>query len=367
MPSCISRHLRRFVVLFACLGGVLPAAQGNPLPALNIDLHETSVSGLSSGAFMAVQFQLAYSSIVKGAGIVAGGPFFCSQGDALRATTRCSCTFDPEHKICVVSPTSAEVPALLEKTRQYAANGLIDNPAGLARQRVLILSGSKDETVPPLVSRQLAEFYEQLGLAPENLSSIRLPNAAHTMPTLGYGAACDVSQSPFLGKCGYDAAGKILSWIYGPLKAPAAAGKTHGKLLQFDQALYQPPGGFAWTKGLDSSGWVYVPEACARGATCRVHIALHGCKQGQSFLPIIPPVDGGLYYGTTFVRKAGYQRWADSNNIVVLYPQAVSMPYRNPNGCWDWWGYGGADFATNQGAQLTALRAMVEQLASGKR
>ena len=51
-----------------------------PLRAFNVDIKETSVSGLSSGGFMAVQFQIAFSSTVKGAGIVAGGPYFCARG-----------------------------------------------------------------------------------------------------------------------------------------------------------------------------------------------------------------------------------------------------------------------------------------------
>jgi poly(3-hydroxybutyrate) depolymerase len=63
-----------------------------PLPVLNVNIGETSVSGLSSGGFMAVQFQIAHSSIVKGAGIVAGGPYFCAQNSVITATTLCSCT-----------------------------------------------------------------------------------------------------------------------------------------------------------------------------------------------------------------------------------------------------------------------------------
>jgi poly(3-hydroxybutyrate) depolymerase len=44
-----------------------------PLPALVIDTTQTTVSGLSSGAFMAVQMHVAYSATFHtGAGIVAG-------------------------------------------------------------------------------------------------------------------------------------------------------------------------------------------------------------------------------------------------------------------------------------------------------
>jgi len=42
------------------------------LPALGADLAQTSVSGLSSGAFMAVQLQVAYSRRIVGTGVIAG-------------------------------------------------------------------------------------------------------------------------------------------------------------------------------------------------------------------------------------------------------------------------------------------------------
>ena len=42
------------------------------------------------------------------------------------------------------------------------------------------------------------------------------------------------------------------------------------------------------------------------------HIALHGCQQGQAIL-------GDKYY----YAHAGYNEWADTNHIIVLYPQVV--------------------------------------------
>ena len=39
----------------------------------NVTASESSVSGLSSGAFMAVQFHLAHSATLRGAGVTAGG------------------------------------------------------------------------------------------------------------------------------------------------------------------------------------------------------------------------------------------------------------------------------------------------------
>src|SRR5512132_149311 len=45
---------------------------------LNIDPQQISVSGISSGGFMAHQFHIAHSANIMGVGIVAGGPYGCS-------------------------------------------------------------------------------------------------------------------------------------------------------------------------------------------------------------------------------------------------------------------------------------------------
>jgi poly(3-hydroxybutyrate) depolymerase len=54
------------------------AAIADPLPKLTLAVQETTVSGLSSGAFMSVQLQTAFSSNIYGAGVVAGGPYGCA-------------------------------------------------------------------------------------------------------------------------------------------------------------------------------------------------------------------------------------------------------------------------------------------------
>jgi len=368
MPHRLN-HLPRIwkppFVLLAAIALVCQAAP-EPLPALNIDIQQTSVSGISSGGFMSVQFQVAHSSIIKGAGIVAGGPYNCSQNDVVKATTKCSCTGEPT-LACEVTPTSAQVSALVDDTKASFAGGLIDDPANLSRQRIISLAGGKDPLVPAPVTRQLADYYAKLAVPAANYSAVTLENAGHTLPTKAYGSACAVTDAPYLGKCGFDSAQAILSWIYGPLKAPVK--RARGKFIEIDQTPFIPQDGafsFLWHSGMDQSGWLYVPDNCAKGAACRLHIALHGCKQGQSYLPLKPPPGGGLYNGTTFVKNAGYDRVAANNNIVVLFPQAVSIPAVNPNGCWDWWGYTDQHYADRQGVQIRALRGMVDRLSSGR-
>ena len=354
--------------LLAALALLLTAAHASadpqPLPALNIDIKQTSVSGVSSGGYLAVQFQVAHSSIVKGAGIIAAGPWDCAQGDVVTATTKCSCTLEPTSSTCKVSAASTNVPALVAATRQAAAKGLIDDPANLARQRVYTFAGGKDGTVPKPVVAQLGDYYRAMGLPHAALNAVVKAEAGHTMPTVDFGEACGVTGEPYIGQCGVDGARDILSWIYGPLKA-RQAGTPRGKFVQFDQRPYQPKLGWFSKTGMDDSGWLYVPEACAKGQPCRLHIALHGCRQGQSYLPLTL-VGGGsdMYYGVTFVKHAGYDTWADENHLVILFPQAVTT-WNNPNGCWDWWGYTDAHYADTQGVQIRALRAMADRLSSG--
>lgn len=357
-----------FCALIARISVASAASNYPQLPALNIDIAQTSVSGLSSGGFMAVQFAVAYSSIIKGVGVVAAGPYYCSQSDIRIATTRCSCTIAPASS-CDVTPASASVPALVTFTKTSATSHLIDDVANLRRQRVITFSGAKDATVPRPVVTQLIGYYAALGTPAQNVSKIELPNAGHTMPTVDYGVPCSATESPFIGKCGYDAARAILSWIYGPdpLKPPSTT-TPKGRFIRFDQSRYVPEeksSFFGSSTGLDTSGWLYVPASCSAGAPCRLHVALHGCEQGQDYLPLQSPPGGGLFYGTTFVRNAGYAKWADNNRIVVLYPQAVSIPLSNPNGCWDWWGYTDRHFADQQGIQMRAIRNMIDRLTSG--
>ena len=95
---------------------------------------------------------------------------------------------------------------------------------------------------------------------------------------------------------------------------------------------------------MDSSGFAYVPSACAAGQTCRLLVALHGCLQGYSKV------------GTAFVDRANLNQYADTNRfdrpLPAGHPSGV-----NPNGCWDWWGYLGRDELPDQGRRRNSKRS----------
>ena len=77
-----------------------------------------------------------------------------------------------------------------------------------------------------------------------------------------------------------------------------------------------------------------------------MHVAFHGCMQTVADIQ------------DKWVKLAGYNSWADSNNIIVLYPQVIKAtnPF-NPNGCWDWWGYNNKqNYDTKTGDQMRAVK-----------
>src|SRR5215471_20759824 len=107
------------------------SAQVVSLQSYNVDINQTSVSGLSSGGYMAVQFDVAFSSILRGAGIVAGGPYYCAQGSLMAATSTCSCV-----PFGCFGQSSTNVAQLITITDRNAGRGLIDSTSNLDRHRI---------------------------------------------------------------------------------------------------------------------------------------------------------------------------------------------------------------------------------------
>lgn len=343
------------------MSAAVQAQQAQKLPSFNVDTKGISVSGLSSGAFMSVQLGFAHSSIINGVGVVAGGPYYCAQDDVFKATQICTCTaLTPS--MCQNAPGATDIKTLNAKVTQYFKSKAIDDPANVRQQRIYLYGGAKDVIVPPPVFADLQEFYGNYA-TPANVQVAGNPDANHTMPTPGYGNECSKLGNPFISKCNSDTAGDILNWIYGALQ-PAQTGTLKGRLLQFNQREFSSN---MYSGGMDSTAWLYIPAPCDKGEKCKLHVVLHGCNQGQSYIPTSGSGEnGGLYYGLQYVKDTGYNAWADTNNIILLYPQAV-VTASNPQGCWDWWGYTDAKYATKSGGQIKAIRAMIDRIAAGSK
>ncbi len=308
------------------------------VPSLVVDVSQTSTSGLSSGAYMAVQLHVAWSSIMKGVGVFAGGPFDCAEGAISNALGR-----------CMSSSAPLDAAPFVARTKRWSQAGLVDPTAALAAQRVFLFSGADDRTVNPAVMDGLRDYYLGVGVDPSALVfERRRPATGHTMPTVDEGVACASTASPYIGACGYDGAGEALEAIYGPLEPRVE--RAAGTFLELAQAdfIASPK-----SHSLAETAYAYVPAACASGETCRIHVAFHGCQQSVSKI------------GDAFYKRAGYNEWADGNHLVVLYPQTIATSGSNPNGCWDWWGYDSPDYAKKTGPQIAMVRAMIARLAGG--
>ncbi len=341
----------RFMIalLFALV--LRAAAAADALPALGADPKATTVSGISSGGYMAVQLHVVHSKSIRGAGVLAAGPYYCAQGSVWTAIYNC------------MTPGAwtplPPVERLKGIVQTIAAAREIDPPEALRDGRVWIFGGTADRTVLPEVVDGLEAFYAQF-MPRDAIARVREVPAGHAMITMDRGAACGVTASPFINDCDFDAAGRLLAHLYGGMEAPA--GQPPGRLLAFDQRPFA--GGDAYGISMADAGYVYVPAACA-GTPCRIHVALHGCRQGVEAI------------GERFIREAGYNRWADANRLVVLYPQAIARNGAgfgggrasfvfNPRGCWDWWGYTGPLYHTRDGAQIRAIKGMVDRIAAAR-
>ena len=333
------------LLVFSLLAGCSDVSK--PLPALGIDIAKTSASGLSAGAYMAGQLEVAHSNEIVGAAIVAGGPYGCAEtgSDGILPSVVTNVTQALEG--CMADKLRSRgipnIPALVARAHRLAAERKIDPVEGLASDKVYLFSGGADSIVAPSVVEAAKSFYIQAGVPEKSIKFDTRNDAGHAFITTGVGTSCGVSATPFLNDCDYDQAGAVLNWIYADLARPSSA--PTGKFLRFDQSEFVQGD----DAGLSKEAVVYIPQSCAGRSGCRLHIALHGCEQNLHDV------------GMKFVEGSGFAHWADTNDIVVLFPQ-VSASLTNPKGCWDWWGYTGNDYLTKNAPQIAAIWRMVERL-----
>lgn len=353
----------QIVVLLVLALACMPEVRGEEsLAALGARLtlarEGISLSGVSSGGYMAQQFHVAHSSQVHGVGILAAGPYRCAAGvyrpyswfDAsglYAATSRCSNT--SEYWFYQGPPDLA---VSLRETRAEAAVGGIDDPRGMRGDRVWLFSGGADRTVPSSVVDVLERYYRHFVDA-RDIEHVHVARAGHAMITVDRGNACGVSAAPYINDCDFDAAGELLAHVYGTLRAPALPDAVHAAIA-FEQSAFFDRADRAIS--LHDTGFVYVPPQCLEGTRCRLHVAFHGCRQQYERV------------GDAFHAGAGYNRWARTNDLVVLYPQTTASRGgwfeggANPRACWDWWGFSGDAYHRKTGPQMRAVAAMIDAL-----
>ena len=413
---------------------------------LKIDAKQISVSGISSGGFMAHQFHVVHAPHIIGSGIIAAGPYHCAKGSVMDAITKCS-TFTKlscQQMLELVMPKGSDLASICEQAFLGPKNETESKEMAMAsyreaikqngenlkkkmeNDRVYIFRGMQDSIVPDHVADAVYHFYvdpDNAGLDEEQVRyNDRFP-VRHAMvrdhrlesPPLGivnkcnqppsapgaydtYIDDCQKAVATQLAECNcseaqgndgpacapsdpaqqetcldvfeVDLAGAILQHIYGKLNDRAVA---DGELLEFSQKdvfgkFSKSPATAIQNASMEDAdrknlGYIFIPETCKGGAeACKLHVAFHGCKQGGETAKLVP----GDYSGNLFSQFAGYNEWATTNQMVVLYPQVRiwnSGP-TNPEGCWDWWGqnYTHENYHTKKGLQIKAVAQMINIL-----
>jgi hypothetical protein len=348
------------------------AANATRLGQYQVAPGESSISGLSSGAFMTMQLHLAHSSRFCGAGIVAGGPYRCAESFRGAAVLAEDAFEQSAINLCMhplVPQTAPNAEHLARLADATAAAGEIDPIANLARHRVYIFTGSKDNVVAQATVARTRGLYELLGVGRSRIVYHDNIPAGHALITDNpEDQPLAANQPPWLNNGGFMQSHAILNHIHHGLQRPAD--RLTGRLMRFDQTEFF---GNEPRACMSEFGYAYVPHAVENGAAARVHIALHGCKQGHDYVNFVygrPDSANQPPYGNRYATTTGYNHIADSNNIIVLYPQVQGRDddiAQNPDGCWDWWGYSSPDpvrpdYYSQNAIQIRAIYGMLRRL-----
>lgn len=377
------------------LAALCPVATGavEKLGSYAINPDAISISGVSSGGFMANQIHTAHSAKFMGVGIIAAGPYQCASvnsgfGDFLgsykelwNAVYVCSHQANQTPLVGFLQPFLGppDPRESVAAASAEAKRGTIDALENMRGDRIWLFSGTEDTLVPPSVVAATGDYYTEIlatltDEVEDRIAYVNNVNVHHAMVIARPGENnCLDFALPYINDCDFDAAGELLSFIY---RDPEATFKEpveweRQSLIAFDQTEFFPESTSSDEKesgsiSMNDVGHVYVPVKCRNGAECRLHVALHGCEQYQEQIES-ECVRDGKCLPLFFFEATGYNEWAEANDTIVLYPQATvwngpSLTRTNPKGCWDWWGFSGEAFATKDAKQIRAIESMVDRL-----
>jgi hypothetical protein len=374
-----------------------------------------TISGISSGGFMAEQMAVAYSSQFSGVATVAGGYYFCAgthfeKQQRLYGTSTLisyktntpsliksflnpfSSFFmnveewvtpsfsNPLYRaltVCLNNPNLSLLPRQILgvtyfDTYDLADKGLIDPIENLSKQKVLIYQGKSDSVVNPSMASQLKNFRTHF-----KASEIKeiYGVGAHNFPSKSKKAIdCQSQKPPYVGNCDLDLAGEILEFL-----APKSNGRVTGevKVYTVSQETSSLPDSIA------QYGYVVSSDLCLKFPDrCHMHVALHGCQmtdyfdpdfhkafennvvvRGVNFKPDNSKRAMGMWL-RQFIELAGWKEAIKNKPLMVVFPQTYisekNYPF-NPSGCWDWYGWTGSGYSTKQGQETAWLMGFLSQ------
>ncbi|ODN00441.1 hypothetical protein Ocin01_06257 [Orchesella cincta] len=284
------------------------------LEKLNVDPRSVTVTGFSSGGAQAMQFHLAHSSRILGAGIFSGVPYLYGFGRK-------------REDFFVNDIERFNTTEAIHATETYSIVGAIDPVEYLKNSKVYVYHGNRDSTEAVLPLKTFTNI----------LDPPCCVTSTFWRPTDNYGGPCGRLNlaNYMVNNCKYNGVYEMYNHLYGgnltqPLMGSVGTVPIKGEFYYFDQSEF-----YVWgtPHSMDKVGFVYVPSECAK-KSCRLSFVFHGCLQNRQ------------YFGDKFPRTTGYLEVAELNNIIQVYPQtarSTGTP-RNPSGCWDWMGFTGEEY-----------------------
>ena len=288
----VFRTLSALILVLGAISIAVPSAIAEVISLKNLSQQLTgspqqiSVSGISSGAYMAHQLHVIHSKHITGAGIIAGGPYHCAAGSYPLYTSFDLTGLYAATSIC--SNTNPywffqgppDVNFSISDTHFQTSNGVIDDPDNMHMDKVWLFSGGNDEKVPRSVMNTVETYYREF-LAPNNIVYVKHEDANHAMITDDFKSGCAVYGSPYINDCDIDAAKELLQHIYGSLNPKAVQAELQ-PIIEFDQTEFFDVSDKSVS--MNERGHIYVPKKCKEGESCRLHLALHGCQQNQELI-----------------------------------------------------------------------------------
>jgi hypothetical protein len=359
-----------------------------------------TISGISSGGFMAAQMGVIYSEQISGVGLVAGGFYGCAgnhfqdmyQLAQINGTgDRALFLWGPMNplyqalEICMKSPSLAQTNT--EQVTDLYRKNLIADPKNLVRQKIYIYQGLNDKTVHPDMQLKTKDFYTALNVSSKNIL-LSQSEGAHTFPTDQKNLnSCSEEDVPYVSSCHKNVSGEILNFLIGPELQRTPLNLKN--IYTVKQNLQKKPNSIA------DYGYVIANQYCVQNPEkCHLHVALHGCDMSDSYdkdfdaayrqyalfgylkmrtKSETPPLSRLPYIEQKinkmglqqFVQHSGYGDYVEKNNVIVLFPQTqitVQSYPNNPKGCWDWYGATGEKYSTNQGSETKWLMSYISSI-----
>lgn len=285
------------------------------LPSLNISEDAVVTVGCSHAGDFAMQFHVAFSSLVSGSCVFSGQPFHCAVEKFARdylvpqnnSTGVPNCDGCPSgytllYDHCKNHPQYVDVGQLVDYPRRACGQNpiikseCIDDPKYLYEARAYVFHPTHDRCYLPGSVENTADLYAMLITDPSShLKFVDDQPFPHTLPK---------NSTPYFNHtepAGFDGPGECLRWVYNesfgyePLRW--ATDPKQENFFVFDQSEFVDD----WGVGMKKTGLIYIPTRCLPPELNNGTISTTQCK-----LIFMLGVD------------VDFARYSENNDIVIV-------------------------------------------------